>query len=372
MKFTKKNIIITAVNFMVISAFCIFTAVGKNMADSQSYNSAGDRWKNGSKENFSQTSVFLAEDSGFTANSLNAVRSGLVRTLQDASFDIEDGILPYAEAYSAEVGTVNVKCDVSGHSDAELTATGGDFFLFRDFRLIDGAFYSDSDIMQDVAVIDRSLAWSLYGSCEISGMNIYIDGVKFRISGVIENPETKPEKECTDGTPKIYVSYRGMEEISPLSDDSEENGSGSFSKITCYETVLPDPVKNFAYNAVKSQFSETYKGKCSIINNSTRFSPRNRAKAFKNIHKYAVINNDIDYPYWENASRLVEFKLSFIYFFRNLTAVVPFLTLIYIAVKLAKPLKKAEKTAIRAVSIFIDRRRRDIKNKIKERQKKVL
>lgn len=366
MKFTKKHIALTAVNLAVLVVSCILTVVGGNMADGQSYNMAGERWKNNSRENFSQTSIFLSEDSGFNIDTLNAVRSGLVKTLQDASFETEDGKLPFADAYSTEIGCVNIRCDMSGRSDAELTATGGDFFLFRDFRLIDGAFYSDDDIMQDGAVIDKSLAWSLYGSCEVSGMNIYIDGVKFYISGVIENPQTKAEKKCTGSMPKIYISYKGMSELSALSADSHNTENNS-KKITCYETVLPDPVENFAYNAVKSQFSETYKGKYSSVKNSGRFSPQKRAKAFKKISEYAIIKNSIDYPCWENASRLVEFKLSFIYFFRNIILAVPILTLVYIMAKLVRPMWKLKNRVIRAVSIFKDRRRRDIINRFKKK-----
>ena len=88
-----------------------------------------------------------------------------------------------------------VSGDASGHSDAEITAVGGDyFFLFRDFKLASGSFFSEKDLMQTGAVIDSQLAWDLYGSDEVTGMNIYINNVKLYISGVIETPSTKPEE----------------------------------------------------------------------------------------------------------------------------------------------------------------------------------
>ncbi|MDE6780054.1 MAG: ABC transporter permease [Ruminococcus sp.] len=372
-----KHIIILFLNIIAIVLICILTVTGKSKADSQQYNAAADRWKNGSKEHFAQVSTFIAEDSGFTTDSLNSVRSEFIKALRDISLEVPDNVLPFSDAYSADMGTFTIRGDLTGRSEAVLTATGGDFFSFRNFQLISGSFFTDSDLMQDGAVIDRSLAWSLYGAYDVAGMNIYIDGVKFYISGVIENPATKPEKECIGKLPRIYISYDGASNLSAMSGDGEEasvtgaavNNRG-FRKITCYETVLPNPVENFAYNTVKNQFSASYSDKCSIVNNSTRFEPSVRAKAFKKIADYAVIKNNIDYPYWENASRIVEFRLTLLYFARHLLFSVPALTLIWLAVLAYKFIKQKQPVVLRAVSIFIDRRRRDIKEKFKEIKEK--
>ncbi|MCM1505685.1 MAG: ABC transporter permease [Ruminococcus flavefaciens] len=381
MKSRIKHIVIIILNAVAVMIICILTAVGHSMAVSQKYNSTAEIWKNNSKESFAQVSTFLSEDSGFTTDSLNSVRAELIKELNNSSIKTEDGSLPFADAYSSQMGTFTIRGDLTGRTDAVLTAVGGDFFMFRNFKLINGSFFSEDDLMQDGAVIDRSLAWSLYGSYNVAGMSLYINGVKFYISGVIENPETEPEQECIGKLPRIYISYDGAVSISNLSGNGESSGSLSaeipqtvssdFRKITCYETVLPNPVENFAYNAIKKQFSESYKDKYAIVKNSTRFSPSVRAKAFKKIADYAVIKNSINYPYWENASRLVEFKLTFIYFFRRVAFAVPVLTLIWLAVLAVKFAKKKKSVVLRAISIFIDRRRRDIKETLKNKQKKV-
>lgn len=373
MKRRIKYIIIAVLNFIVIVAICILSAVGNSMAVSQRYNYSADVWKNNSKENFAQTSVFLAEDSGFTTDSLNAVRAELVKELQSISIETDGKNLPYAEAYSTPAGTFTIRGDLIGKTDAALTAVGGDFFLFRNFRLVNGSYFSENDLMHDGAVIDRSLAWSLYGSYDVAGMNLYINGVKFYISGVIENPETEPEKECYGKLPHAYVSYDGIADIMNLSDSDSDSPamSGKLNRITCYETVFPNPVENFAYNAIKKQFSENYKDKYSIVKNSTRFEPSVRSKAFKKISGYAVIKNNINYPYWENASRIVEFKLTFLYFSRTILFIIPALTAAWLVILLIMFLKRKKPAVIRAVSIFIDRRRRDIKEKIFKKQEKV-
>lgn len=377
MKRKIKYISISGINFIVIVTICILTAIGNSMAVAQRYNYTADIWKNNNKENFAQISTFFEENSGFTTDSLNAVRAGLVSELQSISIETDGKNLPYAEAYSTRAGTFKIKGDLIGSSEAELTAVGGDFFVFRNFQLIAGAYFSDDDLMQDGAVIDRSLAWALYGSSDVAGMNLYIDGVKFYIAGVIENPETKPEKECAGELPKIYVSYDGMENISALAETPETSAdtvqavSTGLKNITCYETVLPNPVENFAYNAVKKQFSESYKNKYSIVKNGERFKPSVRAKAFRKIANYAVVKNNINYPYWENASRIVEFKLTFLYFFRKILFIVPSMTLLWLVIMAVIFLKRKKPAVIRAISIFIDRRRRDIKEKIFKKQEKV-
>ncbi len=376
-----KYIIIIILNIIVITAICIMTIVGNSIADSQQYNLNADRWKNNSKEHFAQISTFLAKDSNFTTDNLNSLHGEIINSLSNASIQINEQNLPFSDAYSSQMGTFTVRGDLTGRSDAVLTAVGGDFFSFRNFQLINGAFFKDTDIMQDGAVIDRSLAWDLYGSYNVAGMNLYINGIKFYISGVIENPSTDPEKDCIGSLPRIYISYNGTSGLSATSGGNLNNtfldddtiitpAVTNFTQITCYEIVLPNPVKDFGYNIIKKYFSENYKEKYSIVKNSTRFEPSIRAKAFKKISDYAIIKNDIIYPYWENASRLVEFKLTFLYFFRRILFAVPFLTIVWLVIIAVKFLRKKQPLILRKISIFIDRKRMDIKEKIKNKQKK--
>lgn len=373
MKRNVKYITVSVLNFVVIIAIIILSVTGNSMAVSQKYNYTADIWKNDSPDSFAQTSVFLSEDSGFSSDSLNAVRAELVKELQNVSIETDGKNLPYAEAYSTPAGTYTIRGDLTGKSDAVLTAVGGDFFMFRNFELVSGSFFGDGDLMQDGAVIDRNLAWELYGSYDVAGMNLYVDGVKFYISGVIENPESKPEKNCIGKLPRIYVSYDGVADILKLSGNTTDSTdiSEKFSKITCYETVFPNPVENFAYNAVKKQFSEKYTDKFSIVKNSTRFKPSVRSKAFRKIADYAVIKNNINYPYWENASRIVEFKLTFIYFSRTILIVVPALTILWLVILTVRYVKRKKPVVMRKVSVFFSRQRKNFREKILKKQEKV-
>lgn len=334
---------LSAANAASIAAGLILTAAGGSLAKSQSYNQAAQRWDSGG--GYTQLSCFFTEDAGFTVDSAKGVTVDLTAKLKNIGVVPEEGKKLIPEAYSVDAGTMTIRSDTTGRSEAKVTVTGGDFFLFRDFTLLDGAFFTESDIMQDGAVIDRRLAWSLYGSTDVSGMNIYINGTKFYIAGVIEGPETKEEKKTAGDSPRAYISYEGaklldggMSAAADIPDDIGMGGAGvatessSMKKINCYECIVPNPVENYAYNSVKEYFDGAYKDKCRVVNNSERFSPSKRAKAYKKLSSYAVADKPIVYPYWENASRMIEFKLSGIYFFRRLTYIIPILTALLLLV----------------------------------------
>jgi hypothetical protein len=179
--------------------------------------------------------------------------------------------------------------------------------------------------MQDGAVIDRVLAWELYGSEDIAGMNIYLNGVKFYISGVIDTPSTEQEKKTVGDISRAYISYEGLKLING---GITEEGSDYLNKISCYECIVPNPVENFAYNALDEYFGGSHNTTVSIVNNTERFNPTKLAKKYKNLSDYAIADKPIVYPYWENASRITEFRLSGIYYFRRLTYIIPILTLL--------------------------------------------
>lgn len=338
-------------NAVSIAAGIILTAMGGSLARSQEYNYAAEKWD--PSGGYSQISCFLSDSSGLNTDNITGLTSSFMTSLQNISAEQqEEGQKLIPQAYSASAGQVTVKSDkTTGKSEAELTAVGGDFFLFRDFTLVDGSYFSESDIMQDGAVIDRSLSWALYGSDKTTGMSIYINDIKFYIAGVIDDPQDKLEKRTAGDTPRAYVSYEATSLLS-LNDkkssgdpDSSEPEAEGIKKISCFECLMPNPVKNFAYNTVKEAFESSYPKMYRIVDNSSRFEPSVRAKAFKKLSNYAISDSSVVYPYWENASRIADFKLSTIYFYRRLTYVIPVLTVLWLLVILYKATGKLRKKA---------------------------
>lgn len=346
----KKIAAIACANAVSLIGTLVLTIVGSSLAKSQSYNYTAQKWD--STGGSSQISCFFAEDAGVTVDNIGGAKASMLTALQNIAVQQEENQKLITEAYSTSAGEAVIRSDTTnGRSNADMIAVGGDFFLFRDFDFIDGSYFSDSDIMQDGAVIDRNLAWSLYGSDRVSGKNIYIDGVKFYIAGVIDTPQTKYEKKTVGENPIAYISYDGANLLKGSSSANMDfSGSSlmpadtSLKKITCYECIMPDPVENYAYNTVDGYF-KSYEGKYAIVSNSERFKPSVRAKAHKNLADYAVISNSVIYPYWENASRIVEFRLTSVYFYRRLTYIIPVLTLLYLLVILWKTAGWAKRKA---------------------------
>ncbi len=332
-KIKLRHKIIAAVNAAAVVGAIILTAAGSSAAKAQRYNYASERWRDGSKSNYGQVSCYFGKEAGFTVKGVEELNINFYNKLAEASVVPEDNQKLVAYGYSTPVGSATLSCDRSGTSETDITAVGGDFFLFREFRLRSGAFFKDDDLMKNGAVIDRQVAWNLYGSDDIAGKNIYVNNVKLFVMGVIDLPDTKAEEKCIGKTPKAYITYDAAELI--FGGDSSSGGAGSskLTRVTCCEFISPDPVEDFTYTVVKKHFKNKYEGQLSIVNNATRFEPKTRVKALKNIEDLVVGKGDIVYPYWENASRITDIRLSLIYGGRRLLLLIPFITLAVLLIK---------------------------------------
>ena len=340
-----KKLIVPAVNALAVAGIVFTSVAGMSAAKSQRCNFTAEKWKGDSKEDYSQLSCFFSEDAGFGTGNIRSVRGQILSELKDAAYDIENADTLFVDAYSGYAGEAKVKGDISGRANAQITAVGGDFFYFHDFELVNGAYFTEKDTMQDGAVIDRTLAWLLYGSDDVAGMNIYINGVKCYIAGVVKDPSNKTEKRCAGKAPKAYVTY---DTASAMLRMNEKGGrsemSDKFTRVTDYECVLPEPVENFGSNTFKKIFAETYSGNSAIVENSKRFTAKNRTKAFRHLSDAVVRNDGIRLPYWENTSRVYEFKASVYYGIRKYLFIIPIITLICLAYKGTRAYNNHKKT----------------------------
>jgi hypothetical protein len=332
-KIRKRHAVIAGINALCIAGALALTAAGDHAARAQLYNYSADKWD--SSGGSTQISCFFSEDSGQSVQSVAAIRSALTKALSDVNLIAEDGKSLFTDAYSTPAGTVQVQSDGYSHSEAELTVVGGDFFYFRDFRLLSGAFFSEGDFMQDGAVIDRSLAWNLYGSDNVAGMKLTIQSKDYFISGVIDTPKNKEEKYCAGDAPRIYISYEGAAGLglaSALSEapPPEEGMTPEFSDITLYEVISPDSVENYSLNTLKKYFGDGDPERLLIVDNTHRFAPSRLAGMFRKRWKNSVINSKLSLPWWENASRIAEYKLAPVYFFRRLLFIPPVLTVLWL------------------------------------------
>lgn len=372
----KLHAVIAGINAASIAGALVLTGIGGVSARSQHYNNAAERWD--SEGGSTQVSCFFSDDAGMNKDGVMSLRSALTKSLEDVSMISEDGRSLFTDAYSTPGGSGRAVGANKAQSETEITIVGGDFFFFHDLRLLSGCYFSDSDIMQDGVVIDRELAWKLYSSDNVAGQEIYINDTRFFISGVVDTPSTKAEKECISDTPKVYISYGGAGYLGLASgeDPLKEEGSGEseFNKVTVYECAAPDPVENYVYNSLKESVESYGDGKAEIIDNTHRFKPSVLAKKFRKRWKYAVRDSKVIYPWWENASRITEYKLSPLYFFRRLLYAPPVLTVLWILYLVWRFISRNKVAFISAVvdKIYQIRYKRHLKKQQKEAEKTVI
>ncbi len=274
------------ISFLV---FLILLFVINHIIGAQDAQQMAERWSE--TGNAAQVSCFFAAGSDTTEDTILMFEHGIDSALTEASVVQESenpGARLWTDAYSADgkITLTNNKSSVS----ADAIGIGGDFFLFHPLRLLNGAYFSGNDLMQDYCVIDEDAAWQLFGSSDVAGMTVYIAGIPHIVTGVVERPAGRlAESAGLDGT-LVYVSLETLENL------------GTSYGINHYEIVMPDPVTGFAYNHVKENLGSDEKA-AEVVENSTRYSLLSRLKLIGQFGTRSMNGKGIIYPYWENIAR---------------------------------------------------------------------
>lgn len=305
---------------------------------------AAERWQNDMPS--AQISVFLRPGTDFSVSSVESLHESIEASLTSASLQSSsENTRLWYDAYSTQAGQTEITGTRKSASEALVTVVGGDFFMIHASELISGGYFSEKDLMHDRVVIDTTLAWQLFGSSDVAGMEIIIKGKPCLIAGVIR-PETDYASETAYGTmPRIYLSYDFYQK--------NWNDSGT-DTISCYEIILPNPVKNFARNTVKETLDID---ESIILQNTDRYSLSGQWNTLRNFRKLVVCEN-VAYPYWENAARIISFDTAVLFLLEILFLIYP---VIYLICLICKSYSLAEKTIWRKRMEWKSRYRSQIK-----------
>ncbi len=317
-------IILAVINAVFLCAFTVLTAVLCGITNRLSSQSAALRWNADSGGSYAQVSVFYPEKLGLNLDSVYTMRVDIEKKLTENSITAENSSARiWYDGYSA-LTTLSVTSSREEYTiviDADVIATGGDYFKMHPLELLSGYYYSDDDLMQDRVLLDENLAWQLFGSSNVEGMTVLINEKRFYVAGVIK-PDSDSASSYTYGTkPHMYISYSGL--LSVSEDDYD-------TPITCYEAVLPNPVTGLAESIIE----ETSVGDDSertIIENSERFSLKNLFAIAFDGGKRAVVDTELAYPFWENAARITEENAAVVLVWAAAMLIVPILTVMYFA-----------------------------------------
>lgn len=326
--------------FAVISL--IASAVGNSLPDQK----AAERWAKGDMP-YAQVSVFLGAASAMDINSVFMTRVNVEKKLTEASISSErEGARVWADAFSSPQIKAPVASDRAS-AEANLIATGGDFFLFHPLEMISGYYYSDDDVMHDRVLIDEVLAWQLYGSSNVTGKPVRVGGTYYVIAGVFRQSDNSDVEKVYGISPRIFMPYEGYILM-----------GGGEAVFTCYEACLPNQVtgqgKQIITEALSIQEEDTEKR---VVENSVRYGLKKRFEIIADFGMRSVVDGAVVYPFWENAARITEDRSALLLALQILFIIFPIVTVLYLLRLLIKSRKKLVRKAIDALVRVSDRMR---------------
>lgn len=338
-RFKTKYIVLLSINILLITLFIVVQCISSYITNGLPSQKLADRW---SVENrFGQISVYLSENSALSIDDIYAIRSSVDTSLEtDSITPSGDNARLWIDAYSAE-GSVTVNREDKS-VESVVTAVGGDFFLFQPLELLSGSYFGDS-AADDLVIIDENLAWLLFGSSSVAGLELEIGGRPYIVAGVSKCEDDFASKAAYGEEPRIYMSFSAYERVhissSPSAAEPEEGGSpdsgdGNTLGITVYEALIPNPVKNYALNTLGVIFEGDTDKSFSIVENSNRYSISNLFGLITSFGIRSMNQKGIYYPYWENAARITEDYGAALFLLSILLIIMPVISLVFLLIKL--------------------------------------
>ncbi len=324
----KKQIILLIANVVFLLAYILLTVFAHKQTSVLYSEQEGQRWENG-KMSYAQVSAFISPNRQTGADELASVRSAIATKLSKDSYsESKTGGRVWIDGYCGEVQT-EIRKDTNT-LNVTAVGIGGNFFQFNPFELLSGSYISEDDLNNDRVVIDENLAWAMFGSNDVVGMQIWMNNTIFTVAGVVKVPEDGLEKTAYGNSNRIYMLY-----------DQLKKQQDSLT-ITCYEVVLPNPIMNYAYYAVRSAFGLPEEEEeqldqeenpltfdnVEILENTNRFELMPMLTKMKQWRLRSMRTSLIGYPYWENIARATEDTQILLLISRILVLICPAVTLL--------------------------------------------
>lgn len=341
-----KYTVIAAANAASLLIFAAVSLISSSVSGSLPDQRAAERW-GGEDSSYAQISVFTDAGSIMDINKVFMTRVDVEKKLTEASLVSEkEGARVWTDAFSAPQKKVPITSERAS-AEANLIVTGGDFFLFHPLDIVSGYYYSDDDLMHDRVLIDEVLAWQLYGSSNVAGKPVKVNGIYYVISGVFKQSENSDVEKVYGLSPRMFMPYGGYSLM----------GEGE-AVFTCYEACLPNQVTGQGKQiitdvlAIKDDTSGML-----AVENSARYSLKKRLEIIADFGMRSVVDGSIAYPFWENAARITEDKSALLLVLQIIFLVFPVVTALYLLRLLIKNRKKLFRKAIDAAVRVSDRSR---------------
>lgn len=281
----KKLFIINLV-LVFLSALCFFGFA--SVSGTLDHTNSAERWTGESEISYSHIACFMPVNYKIDENSVYSFKRTVDLKMVEASIEASENGNLWNFAYCGN-GLVNASTE-RGSAEICAVGIGGDFFFFHQPVLLCGNYISGNDLMQDGVVIDKDLAWKLFGATEVAGMELLINGNRYYVAGVIEADDDFASSKAKTASGGLYMSYS---KLSELTDEG----------IDFYEAVVPSPVSGFAENLFRESFPQK---DCEIIEVNKRYGIKNMFRVITSFGTRSMRTDGIIFPEWENAARLTE------------------------------------------------------------------
>ncbi len=297
LKLSKKQIALFSVLLVLVLLCSACLIAYSNLSGAMQSQLVAKRFRGESGGRFSQVSAFFANGNGKTFKDIYTFREKIDPALAEAAPEepgSESGTL-WKDAYCGQA-----EVSVSGNKGSTTVTTlgvGGDWFYFHQLRLRSGSYISETDLMHDSVVLDEALAWQLFGSFDLAGMEVTIGGNPYIVAGVVQREDDSADKRAYMGEGGMFMHFDAMDALTP---DVEET-------IDSYEMVCADPITGFALNILETGFSLKDNVTAGIaLENTGRFSYGGSLAVIEQLGTRSMSQVSIVLPYWENAARYTE------------------------------------------------------------------
>ncbi len=289
-------------------------------------------------EAWAQISIFYTEDMGLGSTDINNIRSEVQKKLYDDSLlerpkdsGAASDARTWYDAYSGHTFDDVRKDSTSVH--VNVYTVGGDFFLIHNIPLLGGSYLDMNSTDVNQILIDEYVANVLFGSSNAAGMKLWIGDAVYTVTGVVACDDFKAADDAYGEYYSVYVPMEAYSKTRSIGaaknnnssedskgDDISSGGNSEGTVATCYEMVLPNPIKNYGLNTVaeaadikfmtdeekEAARSSLNFGDREIIDNTARFKVSSLYDRMKMQGYESLRTNAIVYPYWENEARFEE------------------------------------------------------------------
>ncbi|SFU37225.1 ABC transporter permease [Butyrivibrio sp. M55] len=272
--------------------------------------SVDDKW--------AQVSVFYAQNQCIDENAIKKLEYDFKNKMVDEG-GINEKKLNFSSCYSAQ-GSVAISYDKDKEPyKARAIGVGGEFFLFHPLNFVTGNAFKDDPTMPNYIVLDKQIAWDMFGSSDICGEVVYINNAPHYIAGVIDREKGRFNDAAGLKEPVIYMSYESLSRFGDIysgrtveKEISETGQKAKFGGINCYEIACPNPVEGIVCKYI-TESCGLDGGSVHICENSERFKPMSLLEVAASFGTRSMWQKAIYYPYWENIARGYEDVLSVLF-----------------------------------------------------------